>query len=344
VITFADILDQTAALEALRGAYLSNRLPHGLVFAGPAGVGKGTTAAALAGLFLCERPDTTNPCGACEGCRVFDAGNHPDYHVVYRQLARLEKPKAVARDVSVDVIRAFLVEPASRKSVMGRGKVFVIEEAETMSPAAQNALLKTLEEPAGRALIVLITENANALLPTIRSRCQVVRFASLSPELVRRELEKRGISKTDAADAATLTNGSLGVALRWLEDGVVAQARDLVRHVDALVASGHAPVDLEDWFKRAADAYAAKQIERDELTSKDQATREGLSLYLGIAANRFRAALASAAADDAEQLERTCAAIDAIVAAETNLDANVNVALTFQQLAVALGREFARAR
>src|SRR3712207_9357567 len=78
---------------------------------------------------------------------------------------------------------------------MGRGKVFVVEQAELLSAAAQNALLKTLEEPAGRTLIVLLTDQPGALLPTIRSRCQVVPFAALAEELVRREGEGRGAAK-----------------------------------------------------------------------------------------------------------------------------------------------------
>src|SRR3954468_18998862 len=106
--TFDAIFGQTDAIDSLRRAYLADRLPHGLIFAGPAGVGKATTARALAGVFLCERPTDTTPCGACDSCRVFEAGNHPDYHVVYRQLARLEKESVKARDLSIDVVRQFL--------------------------------------------------------------------------------------------------------------------------------------------------------------------------------------------------------------------------------------------
>src|SRR5687767_13016757 len=91
MLTLSDIFGQDAAVESLRRAWAADRLPHGLIFAGPAGVGKATTARALGGLFLCEKPRGPagdEPCGACESCVVFDAGNHPDWHVVTKELIR----------------------------------------------------------------------------------------------------------------------------------------------------------------------------------------------------------------------------------------------------------------
>src|SRR5687768_9719511 len=150
--SFSDIFGQDAALDRLRRAYAADRLPHGLIFAGPVGVGKGTTAAALAALVLCEKPKGDAPCGACGACRAFEAGAHPDYHVLTKELIRYHDKtgKSKGTTLSINVIRPELVEKASRKSVMGRGKVFVVEQAEFMEPPAQNAMLKTLEEPAGR--------------------------------------------------------------------------------------------------------------------------------------------------------------------------------------------------
>src|SRR4051794_29633523 len=228
-ITFDDILEQTAAIDWLTRAYASDRMPHGLIFAGPVGVGKATTARALGALWLCEKPKDTKPCGTCDSCRVFDAGNHPDFHVVTKELIRYHDKtgKSKGIDLSINVIIPELVEPAGRKAVMGRGKVFMIEQAELMNPQAQNAMLKTLEEPAGRTLIVLLTDQPGVLLATIRSRTQLVRFAPLPQEVVVRELGKRGIAAADAKKAAALADGSLGLALKWIEDGVVAPAGEL---------------------------------------------------------------------------------------------------------------------
>src|SRR5438270_197960 len=102
--TFETILGQSDAIAWITRAYSSDHLPHGLVFAGPAGVGKGTAARALAALYLCHQPTGVTPCGRCDSCRLLEAGNHPDFSVVYRQLRRLEKKDAAARDLSIDVI------------------------------------------------------------------------------------------------------------------------------------------------------------------------------------------------------------------------------------------------
>src|SRR5437016_14251353 len=129
-----------------------------MIFAGPVGVGKATTAAALGALFLCESPRDMDACGKCESCRVFASGNHPDFHVITKELIRYHDKtgKSKGIDLSIHVIRPEVVEKAAMKPVMGRGKVFVIEQAELMNAPAQNALLKTLEEPQGRALIILL--------------------------------------------------------------------------------------------------------------------------------------------------------------------------------------------
>jgi DNA polymerase-3 subunit delta' len=343
VITFDDIFAQPAAVDMLRRAYLAGRLSHGLLFAGPVGVGKGTTARALATLFLCDQPTGDRPCGVCEACRGMGSGNHPDYHVVTRELIRYHDKtgKSKGLELSINVIVPELVEPAGRKAVMGRGKVFVIEQAELMNPQAQNAMLKTLEEPAGRSLIILLTDQPGALLQTIRSRTQLVRFAALPRDVVERELAERGIDKAAARQAAALVEGSLGLALKWIEDGVIGPAAELTGMVDELFA-GRAPQDVPGWFKAAADAYAAKQMDRDKLGSKDAATREGLALYLRVAAEHVRRHMATI--DDPDRLEQACAVIDALARAEQYLDENVNVSLVFQQLAAALDQRAAAVR
>ena len=334
-----DIFGQDDAIEWIRKSLAADHMPHGLIFAGPVGVGKATTAAALGALFLCENPKGNKACGQCDSCRLMDARNHPDFHIITKELIRYHDKtgKSKGIDLSINVIRPELIEPASRKANMGRGKVFVVEQAELMNPQAQNALLKTLEEPHGRTLIILLTDSSNALLPTIRSRSQLLRFAALSDDRVREELQKHGLNKPQATAAARFSEGSLGLALKWHNEGVIDAAEELVRQLEG-ISSGKPASDLPTWFKKAAEAYAEKQLERDELSSKDQATREGLGLYLRIASQFFRGQLA--AEDDAEVLERSCVAIDAIVRAETYLDANVNIPLIFQQLAIALEQSF----
>jgi DNA polymerase-3 subunit delta' len=334
-MAWRDILEQSAAVEQLRQSVAGDRLPHGLIFAGPVGVGKATTAGLLGQLFLCEQPAGDEPCGFCQSCRSFLAGGHPDYHVITKELIRYHDKtgKSKGIDLSIHVIRPEVVERAAKKSSMGRGKVFVIEQAELMNAQAQNALLKTLEEPAGRTLIVLLTDQIGQILPTVRSRCQTIRFGQLTEATVARQLQARGIAPAVARNAAGITAGSLGIALRWIEDGVIDSVGQLLEQLDHIFAGQPADA-LPDWFKNAADAYAEKQLKRDELGSKDQATREGLTLFLRIAADHIRARLRSETESD--RLEQYCTQIDAIARAEEYLDANVNVALIFQQLAIAL--------
>src|SRR3982750_4726808 len=137
---FDPIFGQDEAIDSLRRAYLADRLPHGLIFAGPAGVGKFTTARALGKLFLCEKPKGDSACNACESCRVFDAGNHPDWHVVTKELIRYHDKTGKSKGINlgIEVVRAEVVAPAGRKPVMGRGKVFIIEQAEVMTAGSQN--------------------------------------------------------------------------------------------------------------------------------------------------------------------------------------------------------------
>lgn len=334
-----DIFAQDPAVSMLRAASAAGRLPHALLFAGPEGVGKGTTAEALSALFLCDSPGPDDACGTCTGCTLLAAGTHPDFHRVYRQLARVAKSEAVARDISVDVIRTYLMVPASRSTQLGGGKVFLVEEADAMNIAAQNALLKTLEEPQGRTLIVLLASQPGALLPTIRSRCQPVYFAPIPDEVVAREVLARGIpTPTDeqARDAARLGAGSLGIALRFYNDGLLPIARELEQRLTATLTAKNAGAGdgLPKFLKEAGEQLAQKILERDPQGSKDQATRESLGLLLRMGADTCRRYMRLARTTAG--LEKLCYAVDRLTAAQSLLDSNVNVNLALQSLAAEL--------
>lgn len=347
-----DILAQDPAISVLRAAFAAGRLPHGLLFAGPEGVGKGTTALALAQLFLCRspRPDPVDACGTCTSCTLFAAGTHPDFHRVYRQLARVEKSEAKARDLSVDVVRDFLLVPASRSDQQGNGKVFLVEEADTMNLAAQNSLLKTLEEPSGKTLIILLTAQPGALLPTVRSRCQPVFFAPIPDDVVVAHLTATGVAPDQAKDLARLASGSLGMALRFASPGLLAIARELEFRLTATL-TGKSPTspssspasapagkesagDFPKFLKDSGETLAENLLQADPQGSKDQATRESLVLLLRLAADTCRRYLRQARTSAG--LNKLCTAIDHLTAAQSHLEANVNVSLVLQNVTTQL--------
>jgi hypothetical protein len=286
-------------------------------------------------------------CGKCDSCLLFDApdeagvigngggGTHPDYHRVYRQLVRLQKD-SVARDLSVDVIRDFLVVPASHSSQLGLGKVFVVEEAETMNTQAQNALLKTLEEPAGNTLIVLLTSQSGALLPTIRSRCQPQFFGPIPERVVVEQLVKRGAGEEDARDAARLGEGSLGVAIRLWKDGLLPSIRELEQRITATLSGKGAAGgdDLPKFLKQFGETLAEKTLERDPAGSKDQATREALVLVMKLAADHCRRFLRKARTRTG--MNRLCTAIDHLTQAQNNIESNAAISLSLQAISAQL--------
>lgn len=333
-----DILAQAPAVSVLRAAYSTGRLPHALLFAGPEGVGKGTTAEALAQLFLCTSPITSpansvDGCGTCESCTLFAAGTHSDFHRVYRQLARIEKSEAKARDLSVDVIRDFLLEPASRSAQLGNGKVFLVEEADTMNPQAQNALLKTLEEPHGKTLIILLASQPGALLPTIRSRCQPVYFAPIPDTDLAAYLISHGTSPENAKDLARLAAGSLGLALRLASPELLATVKELESRLTTTLKGTPTP-DFPKFLKTAGETLADNLLKADPQGSKDQATRESLILLLRLAGDTCRRFLR--VAKSTPGLNKLCAAIDHLTLTQGHLDANVNVSLALQNLSAHL--------
>lgn len=158
-----------AACDRLSAALASGRLAHGLLLQGPAGVGKGRFASALAAALLCTgRGDRLEACGACAECHLSIAGTHPDVHWV--------RPLEDKKSIGVDQIRE-ACEKLGMTSMRRGYRIAIVEPADWMTTAAQNALLKTLEEPAARTVIVLVTARPSQLLATLRSRCQRIEVA-----------------------------------------------------------------------------------------------------------------------------------------------------------------------
>lgn len=204
-----------------------DHLPHALLFTGPAGVGKARLAHRLAARLACEQ-GAAGPCGECNGCRQVAAGSHPDCVVIGFGTPARGKKAAGKKEIGIDHARE-LKRFVQLQAIAAARKVAIVDDAERLSIAAQNALLKTLEEPPGQALIILVTGSPGALLPTVRSRCQRINFAPLTPAQVREVLEAGGVAADDAARLAEVADGSPGRALalheRWQDEARQEVAR-----------------------------------------------------------------------------------------------------------------------
>lgn len=219
---FAEILGQDRAVAFLRSAWRTGRVSQAYCFAGPAGVGKRTTALALAQAINCLAAgravsEATDACGQCVACRKITAGNHPDVIEV-----RPEEKTVI----TIDQIREMTAR-ASLRAYEGRAKAWILDPADQMQEPAATAFLKTLEEPAGASLFVLVTAAPSALLPTILSRCQEVRFDSLGEGHLREILARHGRTPDAAAAAAALAGGSAERALA-LDVGEARARRDRI--------------------------------------------------------------------------------------------------------------------
>lgn len=201
---------------AFEHAIRSGRLTQGYVLAGPEGIGKQLFARGLAQVLLCQSPSTASlaPCNECPQCRPFLAGSHPDFHFVGRDSGKRELTIDKMLGAKEQRGRAGLCHDLSLRPHEGSRKIAVINDADTMNDETANALLKTLEEPPERAVILLIAHNYDALLPTIRSRCQVVRFDPLSDDVLTGLVLEQELVTTplEAAALASLAGGSLAVA------------------------------------------------------------------------------------------------------------------------------------
>ena len=196
---FSDIRDQDQAAATLSRAIASGKVPHAYLFVGPRGVGKRFTATILAAALCCDGP-APRPCGGCTHCRKIGARTHPDVRI-------LEVPQD-KRKIPIEAVReAERWLGVSPHEV--RAKVLIVDPAEEMTDAAANAILKTLEEPRSGSFIALVTASASALLPTVRSRCQIVRFRPLKAETVADILAAEGVEPDVARTAAALSGGSL---------------------------------------------------------------------------------------------------------------------------------------
>jgi DNA polymerase III subunit delta' len=205
IVNFQTFVGNGRVVKILRRAMDQQRLPHALIFAGPVGVGKCTLARILAKQLNCLQPVHGDACEACRSCRKIDQSSHPDVRTI--------EPDGAF--IKIAQIRE-LIDEIAYQPFEGRFRVAILDGADQMAKGAANCLLKTLEEPPSRSILILVTAKPYSLLSTIRSRSRLIQFGSIAEDRIAEYLMNRaGQAPEDARLAAALSNGSLGAALEF---------------------------------------------------------------------------------------------------------------------------------
>jgi DNA polymerase-3 subunit delta' len=273
----------------LARAVARDTLPPSLLLAGPAGVGKRRTAVAVAAAINCTNPLSTpelerDACGECTSCRRIDRGVHPDIGV----LAPGDSGTIKIEEVRDGVPRA------AYRPFEARRRVVIIDEADALVPPAQNALLKTLEEPPPASIFILVSSLPDALLTTVRSRCPRLRFGSLSPgEVAEVLMRDHDYDEAEARAAAAGADGSVGRALS-LQSADLTGAREAAARLLEQAARVSDPSRRLDVVKDIAGGKSGAGSERDQMAACLRAMAS-LLRDLGILASQVDAgALANA--------------------------------------------------
>lgn len=193
-------------LEKFAAAVAANKLPHAILLTGSRGLGLETLALEMGSRLICMQPDSQgSACGACKACKLIEAQSHPDYRTIF--------PEEEGKAIKVDQVREF-GQFVSLSSQFGGWKIGIVSPADAMNVNAANSLLKTLEEPQGNTLIILVSENPARLLPTIRSRCQAWQLNLPEESVINKWLAEQGV---DSAQASDLIRKQLGGPLALLD-------------------------------------------------------------------------------------------------------------------------------
>lgn len=256
-----DIIGQDRPIHILKGCIAKDRVPHALLFTGDEGIGKKLTAINFAKTLNCSpvaeddlfsgsaAEDTagadteTDACDACPSCRKVDQGNHPDVFLI--------GPEGDSRQIKVSAIRQ-LEESLSYKPFEGRWKIAILDNADRLNQSAANAFLRTLEEPSAQSMLILVSSRPDMILPTIRSRCQVVNFSPLPVHTMSGLLqEKFGHSdETQARLLSILSGGRLGYAM---DEGLIDRRDWSFSIFSQMLGSGEEDIwedkeSMESWF------------------------------------------------------------------------------------------------
>ncbi|NLF37895.1 hypothetical protein GX586_00525 [bacterium] len=256
---------QPDAMGALRTAIQRGRLPHAVILSSPGHVGEDELAALLAQTLLCERPaGALAPCNECPQCHLFKTGAHPDFNEV--------RPKGLMRGIKTDDMLE-LIGRLQATALMGRAKIGVIHQAESLRKESANRFLKTLEEPMPGTYFIIVTTRPERLLPTIKSRCQVIRLRPFDGSVLReRAGVELGLRGKDLELVCTLSRG------RWRRAcflaGHLDEYRVLIKDLaSVLCARGTAAAPAAECARAIGDALKAGRKAFDERCKAELSAR-----------------------------------------------------------------------
>lgn len=250
MFSFSEIVGHEQIKEHMQAAIRDKKPFHAYLFQGEEGVGKEALARTFVAGLQCQSESADKPCKECVSCRQMESGNQPDVIWVTREKASL----------GVDEIREQLCNTMDIKPFSSPYKIYLVPEAEKMTEAAQNALLKTIEEPPEYGIVILMTSNISALLPTIQSRCLTMEFRPLSTVVVESYVKEHcQVPDYQARASAAFAQGNLGKAMRYAKSEDFIERKDhiisLLRHVEQM--------DLSEMLAVIKDLGTRKDEVRD---------------------------------------------------------------------------------
>lgn len=324
---FKDIIGQESIKKHLQTAIKTGNLSHAYIINGEYGSGRQTIASALAKTIQCQsKTDDTDACGVCTSCKQAESHNHPDIKYITHDKT----------SISVNDIREQLNNDISIKPYSSEYKIYIIPDANKMTEQAQNALLKTIEEPPVYAIIILLTENYDSLLPTIRSRCVTLTMNPVEKDKICTYLENKfQLEPEQAQIAANYCQGNIGKAIRFASSSDFIEMKNqvlkLLKNLDSMdIASIIDTIKEFSTHKNDINDYLDLMLlwYRDVLMFK--VTKDAnLLLY----SDEYSAISEQATKRDYENIENIIAAIDK---AKVRLKANVNFDVTIELMILAM--------
>ncbi len=234
------IMGHEDVIGYFRKTMKSKNISHSYLLEGSEGIGKGLLATTFAKTLLCEEKDMTDPCNKCTSCIMMETGNNPDYIEVFSKKV----------SIGVDDIREQVVEQMDIKPYRSQYKVFIIPEAERMTIQAQNALLKTIEEPPHYGVVILITKKPSRIISTVHSRCTRIRVLPLSSEVIKGYIQNNhGLEEWEANLYADFADGSIGKVKQMVEGEEFWDIRQ--KAIDYIIKLDN--VDLIELYDMAAE-------------------------------------------------------------------------------------------